>query len=487
MEEEIKKDISINTNENVSYIKTTMKDCSDVIYREFYIKNWKCALIYIDGLIDKYLLDDYVLETVMSNDISIEDIHDIKDKLLTVTDLKDITNLNDGINSVLSGDTLMFIEGLECSYVISSRMWPVRSVSEPSSETTIRGSRDGFTETIRFNTALVRRRVKDTRFKIIANRLGKRSKTDVAILYIEDIVNKDVLSELMERIEKINIDAVLDSGYVEQLIEDNIWSPFPQIQSTERPDVVAAAIFEGRVAVLVDNSPFAIVVPATLPNFFQSPDDYYQRWIYSSTIRIIRFISVLISLVLPALYIAVTAFHSEILPTKLVYSIAASREGVPFPAFVEVLIMEFSMAFLMEAIIRLPIAIGSTIGIVGALIIGQAAVTAGIISPIMIIIVSITVLTSFAIPNYQVSTAFRLVRYLIIIAATIAGLYGIMLGLIVLLIHLTRLKSFGIPYLSPIVSTEKGDLKDMFIRFPLKYFKTRPKYMKTKDKIRQKE
>ena len=487
MKEEIKKEISINTNENISYIKTIMKDSSDVVYREFSIQNWKCALIYIDGMVDKYLIDDYILRPVMRYELDIKDVHEIKDRILTVSDIKEVNNLSEGINAVLSGDTLMFVEGLESCYVIASRLWPVRGISEPSSETVIRGSRDGFTETIRFNTALVRRRIKDTRLKIVPDKLGKRSKTDVAILYIEDIVNKEVLSELMKRIEKINIDAIFDSGYVEQLIEDNIWSPFPQIQSTERPDVVSAALYEGRVAILVDNSPFAIVVPTTLPNLFQSPDDYYQRWIYASTVRIIRVLSVLISLVLPALYIAITTSHTGIIPTKLAYSIAASREGVPFPAYVEVLIMEFSMAFLTEAVVRLPKAIGATIGIVGGLIIGQAAVSAGIVSPIMIIIVSITVITSFVIPNYQVTTAFRLVRFLIIIAAALAGLYGIMLGLIVLLIHLTRLKSFGIPYLAPAVSTEKSDLKDMFIRFPLRYLKTRPKYMKTGDKIRQKE
>jgi len=487
VEERLKEDISINTSKNIAYIKTIMKNSSDVVYREFLIKDWKCALVYIDGMIDKYLLDDYLLRAVMRYEIDIKDVHEIKDRLLTVSDIKEVTDLGEGINAVLSGDTLMFIEGLGSCYVIASRLWPVRGISEPSSETVVRGSRDGFTETIRFNTALVRRRIKDTRLKILPEKLGKRSKTDVAILYIEDIVNKEVLSELMKRIGKINIDAIFDSGYVEQLIEDNIWSPFPQIQSTERPDVVAAALYEGRVAILVDNSPFAIVVPATLPNLFQSPDDYYQRWIYSSVVRIIRFLSVLISLVLPAFYIAITSFHTGIIPTRLAYSIAASREGVPFPAYVEVMIMEFSMAFLTEAIVRLPKAIGATIGIVGGLIIGQAAVSAGIVSPIMIIIVSITVITSFVIPNYQVTTAFRLVRFLIIIAATIAGLYGMMLGLIVLLIHLTRLKSFGIPYLAPAVNTEKGDLKDMFIRFPLRYLKTRPKYMKTGDKIRQKE
>jgi spore germination protein len=305
-------------------------------------------------------------------------------------------------------------------------------------------------------------------------------------MYIEDIVNKKVLSELQNRIDKINIDAVFDSAYIEQLIEDNKYSPFPQIQSTERPDVVAAALYEGRVALLVDNSPFAIIVPCTLPNLFQSPDDYYQRWMHASMIRFIRMISILISLTAPALYVAVTSFHTAIIPTKLAYSIAASREGVPFPAFVEAIIMELFLALLMEAVVRLPRPIGATIGIVGGLVIGQSAVSAGIVSPIMIIIVAITAITTFVTPNYEVTTAFRLMRFLLIITTAIAGLYGMMMGLIVILIHLVRMKSFGIPYLAPAVSTNMNDLKDMYIKAPLSKIKERPKYMKTGDKIRQK-
>lgn len=486
MKEEIKDEIAKKVDDNVTYVKELLNGNSDIVYREFYIGNFKSALIYIDGMGDKLLLDDYVLETLMIRGHSISNVEEIKDKVLTVTDLREIKKLTEGINAVLSGDALMFIDGLEICYVIATRFWPARSVSEPSGETAIRGGRDGFTETIRFNTALVRRRIRDTRLKISSKSLGIRSKTDIAIMYINDIVNKNALEELLKRIDAIRIDAVLDSGYVEQLIEDSPFSVFPQVQSTERPDVVASALYEGRIAILVDNSPFAIIVPTTLPNLFQAPDDYYQRWIYASMVRIIRFSSIIISLTLPSLYVAVTSFHTSIIPTKLAYFIAASREGVPFPAFVETLIMEVSLALLLEAIARLPKPIGATIGIVGGLIIGQAAVTAGIVSPIMIIIVSITTITSFTTPNYGITLAFRILRFLLIIAASILGLYGIMIGLICILIHLVRLRSFGIPYLSPLVNPRINDFKDMYIRFPLKYFKKRPEYMDTEDKVRQK-
>lgn len=486
LKEKIKESISRNIEKDVEYMKELLKDNSDIVFREFQVKDLNAVIVFVDGLADKTFISDYIMESIMHENYIGEDVDGIKDRILAVADMREAETLKEGINAVLSGETLMLIDGLEAAYIIATRAWPARGVSEPSGETVIRGAREGFTETMRFNTALVRRRIRDTRLRVVPKALGTRSKTDVSIMYIDDIVNESVLEELNKRIENIEIDAILDSGYIEQLVEDDPFSPFPQMQSTERPDVVAAALYEGRIAVLVDNSPFAIVVPATLPNLFQSPDDYYQRWINASSIRILRTFAVTLSIIFPALYIAVTSFHTAIIPSRLAYSIAASREGVPFPAFIETLIMEFSFALLLEAILRLPRPIGSTIGIVGGLIIGQAAVSAGIVSPIMIIITSLTAITEFITPNHEISIGLRVVRVLLIIASAILGLYGIMLGLILLLIHLIRLKSFGIPYLAPAVNPDIKDFKDMFIRLPLKYFKKRPDYMKTGDKIRQK-
>ncbi|QAT38955.1 spore germination protein [Clostridium sp. JN-9] len=489
MKEQVREEISASVNDNTSYLKSLFTDASDIVYREFLVCNIKALIIYVDGMADKILIDNFVMETLMDNNgnlNNIENVSEIKDKILTVSDIKAVTKLPEGVDSVLSGDTMLFIDGLKECYVISTRFWPARGITEPSGETVVRGGRDGFSETIRFNTALVRRRIRDTRLKMVSKKIGVRSKTDVVIMYIDDIVNKKILEELNKRISEINIDAILDSGYIEQMIQDNKWSLFPQTQSTERPDVAAAALYEGRVAILVDNSPFAVIVPATLPSLFQSPDDYYQRWIFGSAMRIIRLFSAILGIILPALYVAVTSFHPSIIPTKLAYFIAASREGVPFPAFIEAIIMEISLDLLIESVVRLPKPIGSTIGIVGGLIIGQAAVSAGIVSPIMIIIVSVTAITSFTTPNYEIASAFRLIRFLMIIAAAIIGLYGIVLSLILLLIHLVKLNSFGVPYLAPVVNPDIDDFKDVYIRMPFNYFKTRPGYMKTKDKIRQK-
>lgn len=485
MKEIIRDLISPKVDENITYIKDLLKDTSDIVYRQFNIADWKAAIVYIDGMADKVILDNFVLESVMLKSERVENVMQIKDKILTVSDMKQVMKLSEGLNAVLSGDSIMFIEGLSALYVIATRAWPTRGVSEPSGETVIRGGRDGFTETIRFNTALIRRRIRDTRLKIESKTVGIRSKTDVAILYIDDVVNKEVLEKVKSRIQNIKIDAVLDSGYIEEFIEDNKLSPFPQLQSTEKPDVIAAGLYEGRVAILVDNSPFCILAPATLPSLFQTPDDYYQRWINSSMLRLVRFAAIVLSVLLPSLYIAVTSFHTSIIPTKLAYSIAASREGVPFPAFIETIIMEIALAFILEAVVRLPKAIGSTIGIVGGLILGQAAVSAGIVSPIMIIIVSITSISSFITPNYEVSSALRLIRFFLIICSSIIGLYGIAIGSIIIIIHLVKLKSFGIPYLSPLVHPHKRDMKDTFIRAPINLFKRRPEFMETKDKIRQ--
>ena len=486
MKDQIREHISNSTRENMDYLKKLFKDTSDMVFREFKFGDILCGVIYIDGMADKELLNDFLLEPMMKMSGEVIDAKEIKDRIIAISDMREVNKLSDGINAILSGESLVFIDNLAGALVVANRAWPNRGVGEPSGETVIRGSREGFTETIRFNTALLRRRIRDVGLKIEARQCGGRFKTDMAIVYIDDIVNTDVLEELKERLERIDIDAILDSGYVEQFIEDNDKTPFPQVQSTERPDVVAAALYEGRIGIIVDGSPFALIVPAVLADFFQSPDDYYTSWISGSMVRFIRIAGILVSLVLPALYVAVTTFHTDLIPTKLAYAIASSREGVPFAAYVEVLLMEASLAFLVEAIIKLPKPVGSTIGIVGGLIIGQSAVTAGLVSPIMVIVLGLTAITTFLIPNYTITSAFTYFRIMIIVLAAVFGLYGIMLGIIFLIIHLTRIKSFGIPYLAPAVDLVWSDLKDLYVRMPLKVFKDRPHFLKPRDQERQK-
>ncbi len=484
MKEQIKENISLNISDTKAYLKDILKNNTDIIFRDFKIGDKSALIVYIDGLCDRNLLNDFVLEPILDSNNEL-DLTKSLDEIITVTDMRSIDSLKDAIVAILSGETAVFIDKNKECYIIATRTCPNRGISEPSGEAVIRGSRDGFSEILRFNTALIRRRIRDSRLKIESLQVGERSKTDVAILYIDDIVNEDILRNVKERLDSIDIDAILDSGYIEQLIEGDKWNIFPQVQATERPEVVSSAIYEGKVCVIVDNSPFVLITPATFSNLFQTPDDYNLRWIYSSLSRIIRFFAIIISLVLPAFYVAVTSFHTSILPTKLAYAIAHSRQGIAFPPIFEAIIMEVFLAFLLEAIVRLPKAIGSTIGIVGGLIIGQAAVSAGLVSPVMIVIVALTIISGFMSPNYEIMLSIRMFRFLYIILSGIIGFYGIILCTFVFLTYLLKIDSFGVPYLSPIVNMRKRDFKDIFVKYPLYMFRDRPKYMDTQDKKRQ--
>ena len=486
MDEQIVETIYESLEDNILYLKNLFFGSNDVIFREFEVNKVKCLLLYVDGIADRNIINNFVMETLLDSNRDFINLDENLEKFMTVSDINRNLNLKNVIISVLSGETAIFIDGKCEAYIVATRSVPNRGISEPSGESVIRGSRDGFSEILRFNTALIRRRIRDTRLKIEQTTIGERSKTDIAVTYIEDIVNKDVLENVKSRLNDINIDAILDSGYIEQLIENQKWKIFPQIQATERPEVVAAAIYEGKVCIVVDNSPFVLIVPSTFSNLFQTPDDYNLRFIYSSFSRIVRLIALIISLVLPGFYVAVTSFHTSIIPTKLAYLIASSRQGIAFLPIFEAIIMEIFLAFLLEAVGRLPKAIGSTIGIVGGLIVGQAAVSAGLVSPVMIVIAALTIISGFMSPDYEVTLAIRIFRVVYILMAGIIGFYGIILGTFIFITYLLEMNSFGIPYLSPIVNMKNKDFKDIFVRYPLYMFKDRPKYMDTQDKMRQK-
>ncbi len=494
---EIKNRSTDSLDVNIEKVKEILKDCDDIVYKEFVVgeeQKLRFTLVYVDGMSDRNLLNLSVLETLMIEARGVApDAPKFTDKLyelvrygnIPASELKESEDLDAAILDILIGDAVLFIDGTATLITIGAKGWPMRGVNEPNTEAVLRGPRDGFVETFRMNTALVRRRIRDPRLKLKQMRIGKRSKTDVGIFYIEDIAKKELVEEVFRRLESIEIDAILDSGYIEQLIEDDPYSPFPQTSLTERPDHVASELYEGRVVVLVDNTPFALILPATLNSMFQSPEDYYDRWIISTVLRFIRFAASFIAMLLPALYIAFTSYNPGIIPTKLVLSISASRQGVPFPAVVEAFIMEMTLELLREAGIRLPAPIGNTIGIVGGLVIGQAAVQAGIVSPIMVIIVALTAIASFANPSYNLSIGFRIMRFGLMIIAGVLGLYGLTLGFILIITHLARLKSFNVPYLSPFVAMKPEDLKDTVFRVPTFKMIKRPS-MTSQNKIRMK-
>jgi spore germination protein KA len=494
-ENDLKQSIHTDLDFNINQLKKMLGSSNDVIYRTFNLtgkRDIRIAVIYIDGLADSKSIQQFILESMMlkceeklKSSLRGEEFSIIKDFSITMGEVKTVVKWEDVTNSVMSGDTAVFIQGYAEAIITGTRGWEDRGVTEPTSQNIVRGPKDGFSETLRTNTALIRRRVKDVNLRVITKPVGKVTKTDIAIIYIEGIVDPKVLNEVHSRIDKINIDAILESGYIEELIQDETYSPFPTVYSTERPDVIVANILEGRIGIVIDGTPFVLTVPAIFMEFFHSSEDYYQRADFSSLVRLLRFASFLLTLLVPAAYIAVTTFHQEMLPTRLLISLAAAREGVPFPALVEVLIMEITFEILREAGVRLPRAVGSAISIVGALVIGEAAVQAGLVSSAMVIIVSFTAITSFVIPAYNFTMAVRMLRFVFIGLAATFGLYGIILGIIALVLHLCSIRSFGVPYMESFGPFNLQDQKDGIFRFPLKKLLTRPKLIGYKNEVRQ--
>lgn len=388
------------------------------------------------------------------------------------------------IEGILRGETVVAVEGIDEAFLIGTRSIEKRGLDQPATEQVIRGPREGFIEMLGTNIALIRYRLQSADLRIEYMNIGRRTKSKVAICYMEGMTNPELVKEVNNRLSKIDIDGVLDSGYLEQFIEDNHYTPFPQVQYTERPDKIVANLLEGRVAILVDGSPLALVVPTVFSQFYQTVEDYTERFLLMSSIRLARLIALMFSLVFPSIYVSIISFNPELIPTEFAVAVAGGRAGVPFPAVIEVLIIEISMEVLREATIRLPQQVGGALSIVGVLVIGQAAVSAGFASPITVVIIALTTIGSFATPAYNAALALRLLRFPLIIIAGVFGLYGVMIGLILIANHLLSLKSFGVPYLSPLIPGSFQGMKDLLIRVPLSWMKYRPSFLQTTDKIK---
>jgi len=489
--------ISSSLEKNINYIKTVFDRCSDVVMREFKIpadEPISAYLIYIDGMVNIDLIAENILRSVQFNTSIINEgkisksnaLNVVKDQLLSIGEVSTVRDMDALVQNVLSGQAALLIDGISQAIISSVRQLESRGIDEPQTEPIVRGPRDGFVENLRTNVTLVRRRIKSHRLKMELLKVGTLTKTDVAILYIDGIANDKLVSEVKERLGRIEIDGVLSSGYLEEFIEDNPFSIFPQVNITERPDRMCSCLLEGRVGMLVDNTPMCLIVPATFPQFLQSPEDYYNRYPYASFTRILRFVAMHIALLLPSAYIAVVTFHQEMLPTPLLISIAAQREGVPFPAFLEALMMEFVFEILREAGVRLPRPIGQAVSIVGALVIGQAAVSAGLVSSAMVMVVSLTAIASFTIPTISGSYAIRILRFPMMVLAASFGLFGIMVGMMAILIHVCTIRSFGVPYIVPFTPFIFSDFKDNIIRMPWWAMIKRPSLLGIDNRKRQK-
>jgi spore germination protein KA len=490
-----KEPLSSNLKQNLDEIKKRVGNSADVAIREMVVGkagDLKIAVIFTDGLADTKSVNDFVVKSLLSDlganelsDSKSNAIQKIKDYVLAVGEIKEVSNYPKLLNSILSGDTAVVLDGYDRAITVGLKGWEDRGVQEPSSQTVIRGPKEGFSENIRTNTALIRRKIKDPNLWLENRVIGKVTQTNVAIMYINGIVSDQIVQEVRKRLDRIDIDGILDSGYIEELIQDETFTPFPTVFNTERPDTVAAALLEGRIAILVDGTPYVLTVPVTLTQFYQSPEDYYQRADIGTLLRILRYICFFIALMGPSLYVAITTFHQEMIPTQLLYSIAAQREGVPFPAFIEALIMEITFEILREAGVRMPRAVGQSVSIVGALVIGQAAVQAGIVSAAMVIVVSITAIASFVCPNFNMAIAIRMLRFPLMALAASFGLFGITVGLIALVLHLSSLRSFGIPYMIPFGPFIAENQKDAILRVPWWGMFARPRLINQKNLDRE--
>ena len=479
--------LSSDVNENIHVLRSIYENCSDVVFRPFFIgEKTKAFLIYIEGLCNIEEIDASVLSPLMDEGAAKYDtLHELLEKKLTVAKAKEVKTVSDCIKYLSIGSPVLLLENESNGFALGLAKWEKRSVEEPTAETVLRGAREGFIESLGVNTSLLRRKIRSPELKFLPMSIGRYTETEIIVAYVDGIADLTLVEEITKRLRRIDIDGVLESAYIEEMIEDNPFTPFPQILTTERPDVAVSSLLEGRVVILVDGTPFALIAPTTFYSLLQSSEDYYQRFPVGTAIRWLRYFFVLISLLLPSIYVAVSTFHHEMVPTTLLLSMASSREQVPFPALVEALIMEVTFEALREAGIRLPKQVGAAVSIVGALVIGQAAVQAGIVSAPMVMVVAITGIASFTIPRYSAGIALRMLRFPMILLAGSLGLMGVMLGIIFIMIHLCTLRSFGVPYLSPMAPMKIREMRDVLIRAPLWKMNTRPHLTGDYNKYRQ--
>ncbi|NLY29676.1 MAG: spore germination protein [Firmicutes bacterium] len=486
--------------ENEDRLKQILGDSSDLTFRHLMFgRELKVPImvVHVDGMVGSEALMNGLIGPVLEKGLRLpeEKYGDhlnrdelfalIKQQVLLLSSVHEVAELEEVLDYLVRGHAVLLIDGVTKALACEVKGWSERNVEQPTTEVVVRGPQHAFVENRRVNTTLLRRTIASPLLWFEDFKVGAVTNTIVTIAYIKGIVDDGLVEEVRQRIKSIEIDAVFESGYIEELIEDAPYSPFPTILRTERPDKVAAGLLEGRVAIIIDGTPYVLVIPATFATFLTAAEDYYERAFTGSFIRAVRAFAFFLALTLPSTYVAITNFHQELLPTSLTLSIAAQREGVPFVAILEALFLEFSFELLREAGIRLPKAIGPTISIVGALILGEAAVSAGLVSPALVIVVAATAIASFISPIYSMSISVHLLRFPMIILAGTLGLFGVIMGLAAILIHLCAVRSFGVPYLTPLAPMILSEWKDTVVRLPLWQMDTRPKSLVKQEYIRQ--
>lgn len=485
--------IDKSVDNNIKEVKSALNENFDVITRKISLggkTEQYAALAYLDGMVDKSVINLNIIRPIMLKEVDDEKFHSVgscryvREFMITANDVREVDKFSDCIDYILHGSTVVFIDGSEKALVCETKGWKERGIDEPNNEAIAKGPHAGFTETMLTNVTLIRRYIKDPNLHFEPLTIGKSSRTNVIVAFIDGISDNGIVEEVKKRLRLIDIDAVIDSSYIAEFISDSPLSPFATIQTTERPDKVVANMLEGKVAIIVDGTPVVLVAPFLFMEFMQSPDDYYENSVISSGVRILRTISLFIAIFLPGFYIAVITFNQEMIPTTLALSLISGRLFVPFPPLAELLLLMVLIEILREAGIHFPGTIGQTISIVGALVVGQSAVSAGVVSPFVVIIVSATTLASYAVPSYTASYMMRFLPYPAVIISGFLGIYGFAWCIVALLIHLASLESLGVSYLAPIAPFDIRDNKDSILRMPRWTMIYRPNYIKAENKKR---
>ncbi len=478
---------------NESYIRKKCENCADIIIRPMKLgeeEKVSCLAVYIEVAVSNMMLEDSVIGKLINHfwEVSPGEMKEfLENNSLGISDVKELATMEEAMDAMLAGNAVFFMHGYDRAIKIAGKGYPAMPVSKAETEKVLRGSKEGFNDSVKINSALIRKRIKDTRMKVEEHTLGVRSNTMVQLLFIEDLASPELLADIRSRLNSFEIDGVLDSGMIEQLTEEVWYSPFPQFQTTERPDRAAMELLNGRVVLLCDNSPVALLLPTTFHSFLQTSEDKYNRFEIVSFLRALRYLAVVTATLFPGLYLAVIRFHTQVLPANLILSFAQAREGVPFSSIVELIFLELSFELIREAGVRIPGALGNAIGIVGGLIIGDAAVSANLVSPIVVMIVALTALGSLAIPNEEFSAPFRLLKYLFLFLGGFLGIYGIVLGIYLVAAHLAGLLSFHIPYLMPFVKrSPMSGQGDGIFRMPFLQMVNRPVFARDKERVRLK-
>ncbi len=486
-----------NENEELTSVnlRALLGRNADIQFMDIYIcgdKGRRVTLAYIDGLVDKNSIGESIVKPLTDKSLlcrnkADDEVVDLMTHgLIYSSGWAARTNINDAISDILSGGCAVVFDAAKTAVTFHTKEIEKRGITEPTNENAAKGAKDSFVESLRVNTATVRSRIKSQKLVIEETAVGKQTLTSIGIVYMDGVANQAIVDEVKERLNSIDIDGVIIPGFIEEYLIDRRYTAFPQILATERPDKFCTNLLDGRVGLLIDGMPIAYDVPAVLFHFLRTIDDYSQNFFLVTAIRILRYAALMITLLLPAFYIAITTFHQEMIPTELAISIVGSKEGVPYPSFLEVIFLQIAFELLLEAGLRLPKSIGQAISVVGALVVGEAVVNAKLMSPAVVVVIALTVISGFTLPNQDLSNAIRLWRLMFIVFSSMIGLFGIGIGALLLLYELSSIETFGVPYLSPFVSNEGQNLGDSLIRVPLPFIKKRPAYLNTLNKKRQK-